>query len=236
MENYNNRAIRASAAPHLADPLEGKTDNSASTPDSIRHHVSTPATRIRGKIENTWRGPGRPPDYDPREDRCNRCPACKNAAKLSCVNQRDPNLCLGCSSQSLCWGTRPCELWSILEEARHHTRFSIQAYDNPSVSNRVDLITRTPYRFDLGTKTTIRLPYHPITQVNLGPPPETLRGAWDAGKEYTMVRRMLGQLRGTRSQVPLAIAPPQGTNPPERKTKPFWSETPEQKLLLLLQP
>ena len=82
----------------------------------------------------------------------------------------------------------PCERWNELEEASHFTKFSLQGFDNPSADNRVDLITRNPYRLDLDTKAMVRLRYHPISRADLGPPPEILNGLWNPAKEEENVR------------------------------------------------
>ena len=159
-------------------------------PDSGRCHVSTSDPHSRDIPGNPWR---RTIYEGPRAHRCQQCETCKTVSILGCTGRRDPNPCRGCLKHTPCWGTRPCERWSLLEESRHYSRIALQAYDNPSPSNRVDLLTQSPYRLDLESQSVLRLPYHPITLADLGPPPECLQGPWDAGKEYVMIRRMLGR-------------------------------------------
>ena len=102
------------------NPAENEADASATNPNSRRRHVSTSDPRNPGTLDHPWRWIvyGEPPERDPRTGRCNRCTTCKNVAKLGCTSKRDPNPCLGCLGHSPCWGTRPCELWSLLEEGR----------------------------------------------------------------------------------------------------------------------
>ena len=212
-------------------PAEKEADDSARNPDPRRSHVSTSDPRNRGKNDDPWRRTvyGEPPERDPRTGRCNRCTTCKNVAKLGCTSQRDPNPCLGCLRRSPCWGMRPCEFWSLLEEGCHYSEFALQAYNNPSANNRVDLITQSPYRFDLDTKSMLRLPYHPITQVDLGPPPEPLRGTWDAAKEYVMIRRMLGQPETSLKPRTPALEDQEEAEPRRPKKRPSQEPTSERR-------
>ena len=85
----------------------------------------------------------------PRESRCQRCEPCRTDPAFTCRNTRDPNPCYGCLQHAACWGARPCEQWHLLDESRHYAKLALQAYDNPSPSNRVDLLTQSPYRLNL---------------------------------------------------------------------------------------
>ena len=71
-------------------------------------------------------------------DRCNKCPACKNSK--SC-DKLDSNRCFGCTKLSTCWGRLACEKWGEEEQAYYYARFSLQAYANPSDHHRLEFIT-----------------------------------------------------------------------------------------------
>ena len=101
--------------------------------------------RDYGRNGNPWWGRvyGGLPQRKTKNERCNRCPACKNVPRNGC-EKRDPNLCFGCFGHSTCWGMLPCERWNEEEEAGHYEKFSLPAYDSPSTKNRVDFITQKP--------------------------------------------------------------------------------------------
>ena len=171
--------------------------DSAQALGSGPHHEGTPDLQGKHNPGDPWRLT----TYGgPYTGRCLRCTTCENITKLGCFGQQATNPCSGCLGRSPCWGSRPCVLWSMLEEGRHYSRFALQAYDNPSASNRVDLLTQSPYRLDFDSRVTVRLRHHPITLVDLGPPPEGLKGLWNANKEYVMIRRMLGHSENSPRQ------------------------------------
>ena len=124
----------------------------------------------------------------------------------------------------------PCERWNELEEAGHFAKFSLQGFDNPSADNRVDLITRNPYRLDLDTKTMVRLRYHPISQADLGPPLEILNGLWNPAKEELMIKRMLGKAEVPPQSGPTTAGNQEREEPRGGQRDPLWSEEEEQLL------
>ena len=113
--------------------------------------------------------------------------------------------CFGCQHQDICWGTFPCETLADEEKADFYAQFSLQAYEFPSATNRVDLIRLGPYRLDLDLNggTLIRYPAS-----DLDPSTLELNSFWDETKENLMLQRMLGEVPS-----PLKQGPPAGNGP-----------------------
>ena len=160
------KSVQVSTTQHPTDSTDEEEDEPLANPDPGRHRVSTSDLRNDGKNWNPWWANvyGGLPKRKTRDDRCNQCPTCRNVSKNGCGSKGDPIKCFGCINRTTCWKMLPCELWNEMEEAGHYAQFSLQAYDNPSPTNRVDLITRNPYRLDLeANNTMLRLPVHPVT-------------------------------------------------------------------------